>query len=443
MYTLAIDLGSSYMKYAVIAQKDQSIVTSKTMSEYRRVPSAEPAHFALDLTALSQQILEIIHGVAKEYTLTKLFFSTQMHGYVYETANKTPVYVSWQDSRCTLPLFPENKSALDILKNRISPEQMQHCGVYFKPSMGFCNLYAALYGEKSEALGGTLYTLGSYLIHMLTGRNMTHPTNAAPLGFFHLTALEFDRILLAQADLAHINLPEIAENDFTICGYYTCNGQNIAVFPDYGDQQVSLLGAGAEEDDIVFNLATAGQLCFVTKDLVSGPYEIRPYFHNLYLYTISNLPSGRNLQVLISFFQSLCTTLTGQHVAMDEIWSKIQTLSLSPSTLTVNTHFYPTTEGNTDGGAITHITPENLTLEHLMHGTYEDMIATYLAHFAVITAHHTPKGLILSGGVSQKNTYLAQNIAARVGLPRKQSTMNEVFAGFSILSDLSSSHTKE
>ena len=84
---------------------------------------------------------------------------------------------------------------------------------------------------------------------------------------------------------------------------YKSNGYSLKIHPDYGDMQISITGSGIRAGDVVVNIATGAQVIRYDTEFKPREYEIRPYLEGSYLYTISNMPSGRNLDVLIRFIK--------------------------------------------------------------------------------------------------------------------------------------------
>lgn len=74
-----------------------------------------------------------------------IILSTQMHGFVLSDPDYGPdVYISWQDARCLCPMPGTNGSYLAYLEKLISPDLMRSTGVYLKPALGMCNLFALI-----------------------------------------------------------------------------------------------------------------------------------------------------------------------------------------------------------------------------------------------------------------------------------------------------------
>lgn len=438
MYTLGIDIGSSYLKAAVFCLENRKMAFSRTMPAFRRCRSDCPELFEVSAEEIYRTVKGLVDELASQYPLQRILLSTQMHGFVYCTPEREDVYVSWQDARSTLPLFPGNSNAIDVLRNLLSDDDLRELGVPLKPSLGICNLYALLYGMQKASEGGELFTLGSYIIWRLTGNNLCHITNAAPLGMVDIRHHCFHQKVLRKTGLDHIKLPQLAQSDYEICGeYHHVNGP-IPVLPDYGDQQVSILGAMAHKGDVILNMATAGQLCYLTDQVTPGSYEIRPYFSHEYLYTISDMPSGRNLDVLIRFIQSCVQVATGDTIPEAQIWKQIdESFQYVNTDLRVDSLFFPT-KTQFGGGSISGIKPQNLSLMSMLSATYDNMASIYAHYIPALIGDQPPKELVFSGGVSWKNDALVRIIAAKIGLPyRKSAVAQEVFGGMFRLSMVS------
>jgi sugar (pentulose or hexulose) kinase len=429
MNILGIDIGSSYIKAGVISTDRGVMLQQTNYPSLTKLSHADPLIYEIDADELYHIIEEIIKATADSFSLGGIIFSTQMHGFIYQTKSRPDRYISWQDSRCTAQ-DEQGVSPLDKVKKLITKEDSETLGVQIKPSLGMCNLYALLHNADAPAADGTLFTLGSYLIWRLTGNNICHITNAAPLGLVNVPEKSWNKTVINALDFARISLPLIASEEFQPAGYCLAKEQRIPVYPDYGDQQVSIAGACASTDDAVINIATACQLSRNTENYIPGPYEIRPYFERSYINTISNMPGGRNLAVLIQFFKEGIQLFTGQKIAERELWDTIsKTLPAEAEGLKTELYFYPTNE-HLQGGSISHIQPHNFHVSNLFQASYEHMADEYSKNLPLLENDSAIKQLIFSGGVSWKNPYLIETAARRIGLPYKRSPIpDETFNG--------------
>ena len=427
MVYIAIDIGSTYIKSSLLDPHTGEIMNRNRAAVNQKIRQENPLRFEVDMKEMLSSVQTILDG----YTSTRndiegILLSTQQHGFIYTTPScKQDRYVSWQDSRCLEPIDESGETTLSLLQKEISVEDMQKTGVYLKPALALCNLYALIQeqGGKIEP-GAKLYTLGSYLIEKLTGHNVCHITNAAPLGLADIFSGCWYRPLIEKLGFEQIELPRLMTK-LEICGYYEADGQKIAVYPDFGDVQTSILGGGAQEGDITVNMATAGQICMIHRvpSIGSGDpryYEIRPYFDELYCHTISRMPSGRNLDVLVEWIGEIGRSVFDESLSCAEIWARLAQCGKEKDThgLSVDTGFYEQPERLADG-SITHITRSNLTLENLFSAAYQDMGRIY-AHYIQLmekAVDQKPNRMIFCGGAVRNNPTLRSALEHATGLP--------------------------
>ena len=347
---------------------------------------------------------------AKYRDIVGVVFCTQMHGFVYATQCKANKYVSWQDMRCLNMASEKSENYMDLLRKKFSYEEMKCCGVYIKPSLGMCNLWT-LFQTENLTRNGELYTLGSYILSKLTGKNTCHPQNAAPLGFFNVLESKWDYRIIKDCGFQDLRLPAIAQDDFKPVGELLSNGLTLTVFPDYGDQQSSVLGSMADYGDAVINISTGAQVVVPTRTFAASiEYETRPYFEGTFIKTISNMPGGRGLDVLVNFLRTAVQEITGDKVPVENVWNAVHK-SFKPEAngIRVDTCFYPV-PGNLGGGKIQGILPSNLNLSSLFAAAFLDMGLTYYENIMKITADNSIDRIICAGGVSWKTPELLKTI---------------------------------
>lgn len=430
MRVIAIDIGSSFLKASVLDMEQGTILKKikrpapERIGEDKRfeVKAEEYVLFVREVVDECIRFCGTIHGIV---------LATQMHGYVYSPLPKVgnDIYVSWQDMRC-LDELQDGQTYMAYLQQRISPKRMENNGVYLKPSLGCCNLYTTLAQNPQMPRNGRLYTIGSYIIFSLTGNNVCHPANAAPLGLLNAKDLCWDHSLIHDLGFDEIEFPEVTLNSYQACGVYKTNGQSIPMFPDYGDQQVSIMGCMPLIGCGIANIATGAQVVLVTDRFIPGDYELRPYFEGKYLMTISNMPAGRGLDVLINFFRETALRLTGQELSIADTWRKIDhDFQLGNESLSVDMSFYATPQ-KLDGGSITGISHHNLHIDTIMSAAFEDMAQTYYDHFKILARRCPLNAVICAGGVSWKTPMLVRAIHDRMGMPCELSPIeDEALAG--------------
>lgn len=423
MKYIGIDLGSSYMKAVLI-----DAAARKTFGQMNRETPPREAFGNHHIYEISMdKIVNIVRSLIDGYTdryedIEGIIISAQMHGFVYSVPGRQDYYVSWQDMRCLGKMPGSQHTYLDYMCSLIPEGDMRCSGVYFKPSLGICNLYTMLQEDSSMPQNGTLYTLGSYLIHALAGRNITHISSAAPLGYVDVKNRTVNKKLLRELGLDKIKLPELAADDCEICGFHESNGCKLKVYPDYGDMQVAALGSGMKENDIVVNTATASQVIRYSSEFIPGNYEIRPFFNGAYLYTISNMPGGRNLGVLVNFIKEIAEEFSGVELHADKIWENIHSRKLhADKELVVSPNFYKNPHF-THGGRIDGITQENFHMDTVFASALDNMAQTYWDYIQQLGMEPDEIGqIICAGGVNWKTPELCEAIGRVSGKPWKLS----------------------
>ncbi len=92
--------------------------------------------------------------------------------------------------------------------------------------------------RDGRALAGTIDT---YLIHRMTGRHVTDPTNACRTMLFNLRATDWDEELLGLFGVPRGMLAEVRPSA-EVYGEFVLDGATVAVAGDLGDQQAALFG---------------------------------------------------------------------------------------------------------------------------------------------------------------------------------------------------------
>lgn len=265
MRSLCIDFGSTFVKFFVYDSK-QIIYEGKLP-----FPSAcrEEGKIYEVATADIDDLVFDIMKQTESYWVDRCYIAVQMHGYVLQYGDgRFSNYVSWKDQRAdiTAPLLQK----IDFERN----------GTALK-----ANLAAAKLLCKKEQPECMFFTLGSYIAYLLTGKNITHKTDACASGFFDAQTLE--PITVPQ----FLHLPQVYHKVMPV-GMY----RNIRIYTPVGDHQASFLGSGAGTDAYLLNIGTATQLSTLAKQYESGTdFEKRPYFDQYRLLTVSGLTGGEKL----------------------------------------------------------------------------------------------------------------------------------------------------
>lgn len=421
MHYLALDIGSSFIKAAIIDLVDGNIHDSRISSQIPKM-DAPSGRFEVDAESLFREVEQLVKEYTAEYQglIAGILLSTQMHGFVLAGPDGTPrsPYISWQDERCLEKAPGTECSYLEIMEEMIPREEMAESSVYLKPYLAMCNLYTMLRQGYEPPPHTHFCTLGSYLILRLTGSHICHLTNAGPTGFANTVRGVWNRKLIDRTGCGAFVFPQICD-DLRVCGYYRFGGVEIPVYPDIGDHQTCALGVLARpEKDVIINIGTAGQIARISRQFVPGEYESRPFFDGCYLNTVSRMPGGRNLDVVVNFLADAFRYISNRDISAKDIWSRaVESMTeLESHGLAVDTSFHKTERGSS--GSITGITFDNLTVHNLFAACFTDIGQAYSD--CILRVCPDRKGverLVFSGGLLSKTPLLRQAICATTELP--------------------------
>lgn len=255
--TLLLDIGSTNVKWRVGAERGTLPFPEASRDDGVRYEVPTEAIWKAVSVLIAQSMAD------------RIFLSVQMHGYVLLKGGKeVTAYISWRDRR-----------RMSEAENFFLPKES---GTSVKPNLPRLSIRA----QKVDF--DCFCTLGSYLSYRLTGRNITHITDAAASGFYNIRT--------RTAEKCKFLLPEVA---YDICEVGSFFGRTVYV--PVGDQQASAAGAcGVSEDtgEYIWNLGTAAQMCAIENGFVAGDYESRPYFSNRTICMVSGLSGGAVLNEL-------------------------------------------------------------------------------------------------------------------------------------------------
>ncbi len=264
LLSLCIDFGSTFVKFLVLNKTD---LIFEDKLEFPKPCIDNGKAYEVSIKNIDETVYKIFE-IVKEFSIKKCYIAVQMHGYVLKYPDGTfSNYVSWKD-----------KSG-DISNEHFKNINFQKNGTSLKSNLPAVKLFF-----KKNETDFTFFTLGSYISSLLTGKNITHKTDACASGFF-------DADTLAPIILDNNSLPTVTHTVIPV-GVY--NG--IEIYTPVGDHQLSYLGSGAGEDAYLLNIGTATQLSTLADNFeFEADFEKRPYFNTKRLLTVSGLTGGEKL----------------------------------------------------------------------------------------------------------------------------------------------------
>lgn len=428
MQFLGIDVGSSSIKGAVLDME------SGTLANITRQPFPEPlgglppGWFEVEPDAMVAAVQSVLRSLARIAPNARgILVSGQMGGLILVDAAGRPLsnYRSWRDQR-TLGPHPTGGTFLQAARKRLTDEQFAELGNELASgsvsALGFW-----LAGNGDLPRGAIPVTVADFAIARLCGAvPRMHCTHA--IGLLHLASGQWHREALSALGLADLAWPQLA-NELEPIGSMTIAGRTYPCYPALGDQQCALRGAGLQHNELSLNISTGSQVSRRTAQLALGPYLTRPYFGGEYLNTITHLPAGRSLNVLVDLLTELARR---EGIELTGVWQSISAAideekSADPAGLVCDLAFFAGPLGAS--GSIAGITTENLTVGSLFRAALTNMADNYSTCADRLWPTRDWQQVRLSGGLTQSLPLLRQLLAARLPQPLAESAAEETLLG--------------
>ncbi|MFN0052625.1 MAG: sedoheptulokinase [Planctomycetales bacterium] len=415
MRYIALDIGSSFVKGALLDLEQLEIL------EIRRAPFPDElaglpeGHFEVDparIVAEVQRLIASLIDVAPD--VRGILCCCQMGGVILADAQGNPLtsYLSWRDQRTVRPLDPQSGPLLDRVQERLGTEVLLDLGKELKPGSMFPLL--VWLQERNRLPEGTPLALGDFVAQQLCHATaITEPTLA--LGAINLRHHGWHVEAIRRLGLESLQWPALG--DFrTPVGTFRHAGREIPWHPAVGDHQAALAGALLQTGELSINISTGSQLSRLTQEFLPGAYQTRPYFDGRYLNTITHIPAGRSLQVLIDLLTEL-PRLAGAPLADPWKLAVEAAERASDSELSVELSFFAGPFG--DRGRVQGITTDNLTVGGLFRAAFINMADNYRQCADRIAPEGDWSRIVFSGGLAQKIELLRSMLLKRLSGPAR------------------------
>ena len=154
MKLIAVDIGSTYAKCAVLQSHNGIMLEKQVRPMPEKLPLTEKERFELSPEEIFLLVKAMIDDCLERHRdIQVIYLDTQMHGYILSEMDGTGAesYISWQDTLAE-PLLPE-------LAERLGQTALRRMGTRFKAGLAVCSFYAR---HKKKPLLRTqlLHTLG-------------------------------------------------------------------------------------------------------------------------------------------------------------------------------------------------------------------------------------------------------------------------------------------
>jgi sugar (pentulose or hexulose) kinase len=456
MRFLALDIGSSFIKGAVLdAEK-------LTIEHVTRLPSPEPiaglpaGYFEIDPRLVMSAVHEVLEKVlAQAPDAAGVQFSSQMGGVILADSAGTALtnYISWRDQRTTQQSACDG-TYLEVIRRRLGEE-------------GICNLGQELRAGSPLAILDWLQnqgfllpksvplSLGDFVLQQLCEHEVSIVDRTLALGLLDLSRNDWNYDTLSSFGLDALDWPDLGRA-WEPTGIWRRSGREIPCYPPIGDHQAALAGALLQSGELSLNISTGSQISLLTDEFIPGDYQTRPYLDARFLNTITHLPAGRSLDVIVTL--------------VNKSWPEIvKAAEAAPDTdLAVDLAFFEGPLGSR--GNISNISTDNLSVGTLFRAAFRNMAENYATCAARLSpggreslaSNESPNGwtklakdsrplfagtwdrIVFSGGLAQKLPLLRQFILEQLpGESRLCSSAEDTLLGLLVISQVISGRAKD
>jgi sugar (pentulose or hexulose) kinase len=424
MKYLALDLGTSFLKGAVLELESASISHVARTPFPMNLPGLPPRHVEVDPAAIVQAtstLLEELLAFAPD--AAGIVVTGQMDGVVLtDGAGKAlSNAITWQDQRILDNTGKGVETYFDQLKERLPAPVISAIGNGLRPSLPLCTL--AWWASQGMLPDGAVPASVCDFVLSAIGRStpVCEPTMAASMGMFDFTTGDWHQGVLAELGLQRLKWPRIAP--YRQPAYnLVIGGRKLPCYAPVGDHQCALVGALLESGELSLNISTGSQIAVIAPTFVPGRYEMRPFFDSGYLQVISRIPAGRALNALVGLLSELAQA---EGYALRDAWATIgAAVDATPQTdMRVDVSFFANPVG--ERGEMTNLTEENLHIGHLFRAAFQSMAQNYAVCAGRLAPPQPWTRLVFSGGLAQRFGALRNEIAARFNLPYRMCPTSE------------------
>ena len=415
MYYLGVDLGSSYLKGAVLdldALAIRHIERVPLPASIAGLPAAFREFDPVKVVAATRALLERLLRRAPE--AQGCVICSQLHGLVFTDDRGRPLsnLINWQDQRALQPFGDGPGTYFDEINRRITGDERRQLGNEPRPGVPLCFLFWLAQNRALPREPALAASLSGFVAANLCGAApVLDITNAFAHGALNLETGAWHDPVISKLGLAGVGWPQIVPQGVVV-GEARLNSRRLPVFAPVGDYHCSQAGALLEPGELSVNISTGSAVIQLAEGREFGDFQTRPWFDGRYLKTITHIPGGRALNALVRLLTELAEA---QGLKLRDPWDYIleQSSRVAATDLRVNPAFYFSALG--DRGGITNAREENLSVGHLFRATFEAMADNYAHCARRVCPAADWRRVVFSGGVALKTPLLRQLICASLG----------------------------
>ncbi len=414
MEFLGIDLGTTFIKGAVLNLKERRLEHIRRLPFPNRLRKESPLQWEFDPNEVVAAAQSLINELAAHAPSCEgIVMCSQMHGLVLVNDHGEAISncTSWRDERALMPHPSGHGTYFGAIARRVGAQQQRQLGHELEPGRPICVLFwLAERGELDSGL--TPVSMPDFVLSRLCNSAPgVEATNASAYGAFNLETLDWHYDVIRELGLAHLNWPAIRRQG-EIVGSMKVGGRGVPCYMPVGDYQCALVGALFGADELSLNISTGSQVSRLTATLSLGDYQTRPFFEGEFLNTFTYTPGGRALNILVNLLAMLPAS---RDISPEDCWKFISEAvsGVGETDLKVDLTFFPAPDGAR--GSITNIRADNLTAGHLFRAAFNDMAEKYSACALRLWPEKSWKNIVFSGGLACKLEVLRNIIQKKLG----------------------------
>jgi xylulokinase len=422
MIYFGIDIGSSFIKGAILDPSNGSLSNIARRPFPSPIRPAPAGHFEINPLAVVHAVQEVIESLANAdpRPCSGILFCGQMGGIMLIDHDGKPRsnYLSWRDQRTTEPHPNDHtRSVLEVLLGRIDAPTLRSLGNEVRAGSATSLLFwLQEHGQLEPPL--IPIPIGDFVVSRLcNSRPSTEFTQA--LGTLNLETRQWHHACFERLGLDKLQWPALVDRNQPV-GTLSLRGHAIPCYPVLGDHQTALAGAELDSGELSINVSTGSQASLLTDAFVPGDYQSRPYVDRRFLNTITHLPAGRSLDVLVDLLTEFHRAISGTESV--DPWPYIAQAIESGEAgdtdpLDVNLAFFAGPMGHR--GWIRNISTENLRVATLFRAALANMAENYRIASSKLSPEKQWQQIVFSGGIAQKLPLLRSLILEQLPGPSR------------------------
>ncbi len=432
---LGLDMGTSKICVLAVDGDSGQPVASVSAANRAEIPGLPTGWKEQSPEIIFQTVGECLqqlltHPSVRASEIVGIGLTGQMHGVLAVNRQLEPVtpLITWQDRRV-------ETADLESFRETLGEKAFARHGCELNAGYGGATL-KWLQEQGKWPTGACALSLADYGVARLTGGRFSEPTHAASWGLFDLQKGDWDFEALDALGLSPEWLPPLVPSAQPVGALLPSVAKSwglpdrVAVCSPVGDNQASVIAAaGLSLDAIVVNLGTGGQISVPNRLCVSVPgLETRPMPFGGWLTVGASLCGGWAYAYLCDFFRSVVLEMTGNPLALDQAFERLNALALSAPAgcggVRADTRFSGTRSQPSLRGKMENLDSTNLTPSNLARAVLEGMVRE-LADLGRLAGWEKASRVVASGNAVRKNSLLPILIEEAFHLPCQMTEHSE------------------